>query len=329
MPPPAVVLDAFTLTPHRLGHPAPAGEPSWDRLAGLTDLTVHPRTAPDEAVERLQGAAVGLTNKVRLDAAAFDALPDLRFVNILATGTDAVDLDAARRHGVTVANVPAYSSASVAQHVFALLLELTNAVGEHDAAVQRGDWAASPDFSFTLRPLTELAGLTLGVVGTGDIGTRVLRVAHGLGMNLAAHSRTQKDLGLPVTWLGLDELFSTCDVVSLHCPLTDDTRGLVNAKRLDAMKPSAYLINTGRGPLIAESALVQALHDGSIAGAGLDVLSKEPPPADHPLVGAPNCIITPHIAWATRAARGRMMNTVVDNIEAFLNGNPQNVANPK
>ncbi len=328
MPPAAVVLDAHTLTAHHPGRDAPPGEPSWDRLATLADLTVHPRTPAAETVNRLQGAAIALTNKVILNADAFAALPDLKYVGILATGTNAVDLDAAAARGVTVTNVPAYSSASVAQHVFALLLELVNAVGEHDAAVQRGDWAASDDFSFTLRPLTELAGLTLGVVGTGDIGTRVLRIAHALGMDLAAHSRTRKDLGLPVRWMDLDGLLAACDVVSLHCPLTEDTRDFINADRLAMMKPSAILINTGRGPLIDEPALAAALHDDALAGAGLDVLSTEPPTDDNPLIGAPRCIITPHIAWATRAARRRMMQTATDNIEAFLNGNPQNVVTP-
>lgn len=314
-----VVLDGHTLNP---------GDNPWDELAALGELTVHVRSAPDEVVPRARGAEVVLTNKTHLDAAALASLPGLRFVGVLATGYNVVDVAAARAHGITVANVPEYGTDFVAQHVFALLLELANAVGEHDRAVHAGEWQRCPDFSFWTRPLLELAGLTMGIVGYGRIGRRVGDVARALGMRVLASARPGAPLPPATateTWCGLDELFAASDVVTLHCPLTADNERFVNAALLARMKRSAYLINAARGQLVDEAALADALAAGTIAGAGLDVVSEEPIRADNPLLRAPNCVITPHVAWASLAARRRLMATTVENVRAFLAGTPQNV----
>lgn len=322
-----VVLDGHTLTTATHDH-TPEGEPGWDALAQLGQLQVHPRTPADAIAETAAGAGAVLTNKAPLSAETFEKLPDLHYVGVLATGVNVVDLEAARRHGVVVTNVPSYSTPSVAQHVFALLLELATHTADHNRSVHAGDWAKSPDFSYTVAPTVELCGKALGVVGMGTIGRAVARIGHAMGMKILAHSRTKKDLDLPVAWVDLDRLFAEADAVTLHCPLTDATRGLVNAERLATMKPSAFLINTGRGPLIRESDLAEALREGRLAGAGVDVLSSEPPEADNPLLSAPRCVITPHAAWATRESRHRLMQIAVDNLEAFLLGTPQNVVNP-
>jgi glycerate dehydrogenase len=314
-----VVLDGHTTT--SLG----PGEPTWDELGALGELTVHARTPPDQVVDRSRGAAVVITNKSLLPAEAFDGLPGLALVSVLATGTNVVDLAAARRAGVTVCNVPGYGTDSVAQHVFGLLLGLVQHVADHDRAVHEGAWSRSPDFCFTVAPMTELAGKTLGIVGLGAIGRRVGEIGHALGMQIAATTRTERATSFPVRFWAVDELFAVADVVTLHCPLTDATHGLVSAARLARMKPSALIINTGRGPLVDEAALARALDAGRIAGAALDVLSVEPPPADHPLLGAPHCIITPHVAWATREARARLMAVTVENVRRFLEGRPINV----
>ena len=314
-----VVLDGHTLNP---------GDNPWDELAALGELVVHDRSAPDEIVPRARGAAVALTNKTHLDAATLAALPELRYVGVLATGYNVVDVAAARAHGVTVTNVPEYGTDFVAQHVFALLLELANAVGEHDAAVHAGEWQRCPDFSFWTRPLLELAGLTMGIVGYGRIGRRVGDVARALGMLVLASARPGSPLPPATateTWCELEELFAASDVVTLHCPLTADNERFVNARLLARMKRSAFLINAARGPLVDEAALAGALTDGTIAGAGLDVVSAEPIRADNPLLRAPNCVITPHVAWASLAARRRLMATAVGNVRAFLAGAPVNV----
>ena len=314
-----VVLDGHTLNP---------GDNPWDELAALGELVVHDRSAPDEIVPRARGAAVALTNKTHLDAATLAALPELRYVGVLATGYNVVDVAAARAHGVTVTNVPEYGTDFVAQHVFALLLELANAVGEHDAAVHAGEWQRCPDFSFWTRPLLELAGLTMGIVGYGRIGRRVGEVARALGMRVLASARPGSPLPPATateTWCELEELFAASDVVTLHCPLTADNERFVNARLLARMKRSAFLINAARGPLVDEAALARALADGTIAGAGLDVVSAEPIRADNPLLRAPNCVITPHVAWASLAARRRLMATAVGNVRAFLAGAPVNV----
>jgi glycerate dehydrogenase len=249
----------------------------------------------------------------------------LRGICVLATGVNVVDVAAATAHGVVVCNIPAYSTASTAQHAIALLLELANGVGLHDRAVHDGAWARSPDFSFTLAPLAELDGLRLGIVGFGAIGRRVGEIARALGMQVQAVAPGRNGDPDWLSRVSLDELFQSSDVVSLHCPLTDQTRGLVNRARLATMKSSAFLLNTGRGPLVDEADLADALERGVIAGAALDVLSQEPPRADNPLLKAPRCVITPHLAWATPAARRRAMNVTVENVRGILAGRPQNV----
>lgn len=311
-----VVLDGYTANP---------GDLDWAPLSALGELVVYERTPAALTLERAAGAQVILTNKVLLGAAEMAALPELRYVGVLATGYNVVDVVAARERGIVVTNVPAYSTPSVAQHVFALLLELTRGVGRHADLVREGRWSASPDFAFWDTPQVELAGLTFGIVGFGAIGQAVARVAQAFGMRVLVQTRTPDSAKWPgVSFVGLDELFAQADVVSLHCPLTDETRHLVNAARLATMKPTAYLINTGRGPLVDESVLAAALQAGQIAGAGLDVLSQEPPLAVNPLLTAPNCVITPHLAWATRAARQRLLDTAAANVRAFVEGHPQN-----
>lgn len=319
-----VVLDGYTTSPLKADQAPAEGEVGWQPLAELGELTVHERTSPSDVPGRIGDAQAALTNKTPIGGDVFKSCPKLKYVGVLATGVNVVDLEAAKAHGVTVTNVPGYSTPSVAQHVFALLFELCNRTGEHDTAVKRGKWAASIDFNFTTGPLVEVSGLTLGVVGMGAIGQAVARVGDALGMKVAAYSRTQKDIGVPVRWLGLDELFEQADVVTLHCPLTPQTDGLVNADRLSKMKRSAVLINTGRGPLIDEDALAEALMRGGIAGAGLDVLSTEPPSADNPLLTAPRCVITPHIAWATAASRERLLDIAAGNLRSYLDGKPVN-----
>jgi glycerate dehydrogenase len=321
--PSIVVLDGYTTIPTDAdGENAGV---SWEPLAACGELEIYDRTSAEETAERIGDAKIVLTNKTPIDAAVFEACPQLKYVGVLATGVNVVDLDAAKAHGVTVTNIPGYSTPSVAQHVFAMLLELCNRTAEHDRAVHEGRWADCADFSFTTGPLVELHGRTLGIVGMGSIGQATARVGHALGMSIAAHSRTEKELDYPVRWLGVDELFAEADVVSLHCPLTPRTERHVNAERLATMKPTSYLINTGRGALIDEPALAAALHAGTIAGAGLDVLSSEPPAADNPLLSAPNCIITPHVAWATIESRKRLVQIAADNVRGFLDGQPINV----
>jgi glycerate dehydrogenase len=316
-PPRIVVLD---------GHPMNPGDLSWAPLEALGEVTVHPRTAPEETVARLADAELALTNKVVLDRAVLAQLPRLRYIGVTATGVNVVDLAAARERGLVVTNVPAYSTASVAQLTFALLLELTHGVAAHSRAVHAGRWSAGPDFSFTEFPLRELAGQTFGLVGFGHIGRAVARLAAAFGMRVLVHTRTVPDDSPPgVRFVTLETLFRESDVLSLHCPLTEETRHLLNRERLALMKPDALLLNTGRGPLLDEAAVAEALNAGRLGGAGLDVLSAEPPPPDHPLLGARHCWITPHIGWATTAARQRLMDAVVDNVRAFLAGRPKNI----
>ncbi|MFK7788984.1 MAG: D-2-hydroxyacid dehydrogenase [Phycisphaeraceae bacterium] len=323
--PKIVILDAHTTSQLAADSTAEGNEVNWQPLAELGELVIHDRTAPRDVIERIGDAAFVLTNKTPIDAVTLASCPNLKYVGVLATGVNVVDIGAARANDITVTNIPGYSTPSVAQHVFAMLLELCNRTAEHDRAVHEGQWANCKDFSFTTGPLIELSGKTLGIVGMGAIGQATARVGHALGMSIAAHSRTKKELEYPVQWLGVDELFATADVVSLHCPLTPRTQGHVNATRLASMKPSAYLINTGRGQLIDEPALAEALSNGTIAGAGLDVLCNEPPSADNPLLTAPNCIITPHIAWATIASRRRLLDIAASNVRAYLDDKPINV----
>jgi len=311
-----VVLDGYAANP---------GDLDWAPLAGLGELTVYERTPAALTVERAAGAQALLTNKVVLGANELAALPELRYIGVLATGYNVVDTAVAGARGIVVTNVPAYSTPSVAQQVFALLLELTRGAGRHAALVRAGRWCTAPDFCFWEGPQVELAGLSIGLVGFGAIGRAVACIALAFGMRVLVATRSPDPAAPPeITFVDLDQLFTAADVISLHCPLSADTRELVNAARLAQMKPSAYLINTGRGPLVDEAALAAALHDGQIAGAGLDVLCQEPPPATNPLLTAPNCVITPHLAWATHAARARLLDTAIANVRAFLAGREQN-----
>lgn len=319
MPDSIVILDAFTANP---------GDLDWEALAKLAPLKLHDRTAPAEIVARATSATLVLTNKTPLTAETIASLPGLRFIGVLATGVNVVDVAAARARGIGVSNVPAYGTPSVAQAVFALLLELTHRTGHHAEAVRAGRWSSCPDFSFWDFPLVELAGRTFGIVGYGQIGRAVARIAAAFGMKvIATKSDDRPGHDGEVELVTMDTLFRAADVISLHCPLTAKTQGLVNAERLAQMKPGALLINTGRGPLIVESDLADALNAGRIAGAGLDVLSTEPPPPGNPLVTAKNCLITPHFAWATREARGRLIEIATENVRAFLAGTPRNVVN--
>jgi glycerate dehydrogenase len=312
-----VVLDGHTLNP---------GDLSWEPLERLGELVVFDRTPDELVVERARGAEIVVTNKTPVRRAVFDALPTLRGVAVLATGYDQVEVAAARVHDVVVSNVPAYSTPSVAQHTFALLFELASHVGRHAASVRRGDWARSPDFSYWNEPIVELEGLAFGIVGFGAIGRRVAGIARALGMRVfATPSRRLNATPEGVEYRALDAVFADSDVVSLHCPLMPETRLLVNADRLATMRPHAFLLNTARGALIDEPALARALTDGVIAGAALDVLTLEPPPADHPLLAAPRCLITPHQAWTSRAARERLLAVTAANVAGILAGRPQNV----
>lgn len=295
----------------------------------LGEFTVYDRTAAEQLLDRSQGASVLIVNKVKLPGSFLGRLPDLKLIAVTATGFDCVDAVAAQGLGVAVCNVPDYGTDSVAQHTFALVLHHCHRVDLHDAAVHHGEWCRSPDFSFWRRQLVELAGKTLGIIGFGQIGRRVAEVGYAFGMEVIAASRSRRNPPAwpRFRWGTLDEVFSTADVLSLHCPLTDATRGIVNAATLARMKPSALLVNTSRGGLIVEQDLADALNRGQIAAAALDVLSTEPPSPDNPLLGARNCIITPHLAWASLEARQRMMQITVDNVAAFLAGRPQNIVN--
>jgi glycerate dehydrogenase len=307
-----VVLDGYGLNP---------GDLSWDAMGSLGELTVYDRTAPVDFMGRAQGAQARITNKTVITAEQMAALPELRYIGVLATGYNVVDIEAARKQGVTVTNIPAYSTDSVAQMVFAHILNITQRVAHYAEDNRKGRWSSNPDFCYWDTPLTELADKTIGIVGFGNIGSTTARIARAFGMKVLAYtSKPQTQLPEGVTKASLDELFTQSDIVTLHCPLTSDTHHLVDAARLSQMKSTAILINTGRGPLVDEPALAQALHAGSIAAAGLDVLSVEPPSADNPLLTAPNCYITPHIAWATREARSRLMCIAVENLRDFIAG---------
>jgi glycerate dehydrogenase len=314
-----VVLDGYTLNP---------GDLSWGRLDALGECTVYDRTAPEDIVKRAGEAEIILTNKTILSADVIRRLTRLRYIGVLATGYNVVDVEAAGERGILVTNVPSYGTRSVAQMVFAHLLNLTQHVAHHAGTVREGRWAACPDFCYWDMPLLELAGLTLGIVGFGRIGRAVAGLARAFGMKVIVY-----DVIVPAEMpdgcrmAELEEVFRDADVLSLHCPLTPRTEKLVNAERLALMKPTAFLINTSRGPLIDEPALAEALNAGRLAGAGLDVLSAEPPAADNPLLTAKNCYITPHIAWATRSARQRLLSIAIDNVAAFVAGKPQNVVN--
>jgi glycerate dehydrogenase len=312
-----VVLDGYALNP---------GDLSWDDLRRCGEVEVHDRTREDQVLERAAGAGMLLTNKTPLSAATLRALPDLRYIGVLATGYNIVDTAAARQGGVTVTNIPTYGTSSVAQFAFALLLELCHHVGLHGEAVREGEWSRSADWSFWKTPLMELSGKTMGIVGFGRIGRQTGAIASAMGMRVIAHDAVQ--LNPPdyegFRWASLDELAAESDVVSLHCPLFAENKGMINRERLGRMKKNALLLNTSRGPLVVDQDLADALNEGVIAGAGLDVLSAEPPLASNPLLSARNCIVTPHIAWATREARKRLLDLAVDNVRSFLAGQTQN-----
>jgi len=314
-----VVLDGHTLSP---------GDLDWGPLAALGELVVHDRTPRELVIERAAGAEIVVTNKTPLDAATLGALPGLRGISVLATGVNVVDVRAARSLGISVCNVPSYSTASVAEHTLALLFELCRHVGLHAGVVRTGAWSESEDFSFWRAPLVELEGLALGVVGLGAIGSRVARLGTALGMRVTATASRKNPVPSGVQTATIERLFAESDVLTLHCPLTTETARLVREERLRTMKPSALLLNTARGGLIDEPALARALVAGALGGAGLDVLSVEPPPPDHPLLHAPRCLITPHQAWTSRAARERLLRATVDNVAALIAGSPINVVEP-
>lgn len=315
-----VILDGYAANP---------GDLSWDALKALGECTIYERTKPQEVVERCKDAEAVLTNKVVLDREKIESLPLLKYIGVLATGFNVIDLAAATEHHIVVTNIPAYSTDSVAQMVFAHILNITNGVGHHAAAVSNGKWASNDDFCFWDTPLTELKGKKIGIVGLGHIGKAVARIAIAFDMHVfAATSKVNLQLIPEIKKMELDELFRECDIVTLHCPLVDETYHLVDERRLAMMKPSAILINTSRGPLIDEQALADALNKHTIYAAGVDVLSTEPPKADNPLFSAHNCFITPHIAWATVEARQRLNDIMVANVKAYIDGKPQNVVNP-
>lgn len=303
------------------GYAANPGDLSWDELKTLGDCIIYERTTPEQVLERAEGAEILLTNKVIITAEHMAALPQLKYIGVLATGYNIVDVAAAKERGIIVTNIPAYSTPSVAQMVFAHLLNIAQQVKHHSDEVRSGRWSASKDFCFWDTPLLELRGMKIGIVGLGHTGYTTARIAIGFGMEVYAYtSKSSFQLPPEIKKIELDQLFAECDIVSLHCPLTEDTRELVNARRLKLMKPSAILINTGRGPLVNEQDLADALNNGQIFAAGLDVLSQEPPCPDNPLLTARNCYITPHIAWASTAARTRLMNILLDNVKGYLNG---------
>jgi len=311
-----VVLDGYTANP---------GDLSWDAFGALGEVTVHERTPPELLHDRAAGAEILLTNKVVLDSRAISQLPGLRYIGVLATGYNVVDAAAAHARGITVCNVPEYSTANVAQAVFALILEVTNRTGHHSATVREGKWSSSLDWCYWDYPLVELAGRTLGILGIGKIGAIVARIGSAFGMTVIASRRSGGQASGSVRLVDTDTLFRESDVLSLHCPLTDDTRGIINSSRLAAMKAQAILINTARGPLVDEAALAAALNEDRLAGAGLDVLSVEPPATSNPLLSAKNCVITPHIAWATREARARLLQIAAENVRLWQRGAPRNV----
>lgn len=315
-----VVLDGYTLNP---------GDLSWDGLKQFGDLEVYDRTPLAEVVQRCAGAEIVFTNKTPLPEEMLRHLSSLKYIGVLATGYNVVDIEYAQSRGILVSNVPGYSTASVVQLTFALLLELCHRVQKHSDSVMRGEWSASADFSYSLSPLKELEGKTLGIIGFGTIGQRVAEVAAAFGMQVVGMSRTQTDQSHRpyFRWVELAELLQVSDVVSLHCPLTPETANLINKHTLSQMRKGALLLNTSRGPVVVEQDLADALNQGVIAGAALDVLSTEPPAGNNPLLKARNCIITPHIAWATEEARARMMKLVEENLRTFLAGEPINIVN--
>ena len=312
-----VILDGYSANP---------GDLSWKELESLGNVTVYDRTSPSETVTRAAEAEVVLTNKVVIGRGEMAQLPHLKYIGVLATGYNVVDIEAAHERGITVTNVPAYSTESVAQMVFAHLLTVTNRI-EHYAIDNRGGrWSSNPDFCYWDFPHMELSGKLFGIIGLGNIGQRVAAIAHAFGMRVCAYtSKSENQLPSYVEKKSMEEILSACDVISLHCPLTPDTRHLINSQTLQKMKPSAILINTGRGPLIDDQAVADALAEGRLAAFCADVLTEEPPKATNPLLAQPNAFTTPHIAWASTEARIRLLHIAIDNVRSFLSGHPQNV----
>lgn len=312
-----IILDGYALNP---------GDLSYDCLRQFGELTIYDRTAPEELIERAKDADALLINKVVLGEKELAQLPRLRYIGVQATGYNVVDVEAARRHGITVTNIPAYSTDSVAQMVMAHLLNITQRVGDYARQCGEGRWSSNPDFCYWNTPLIELAGKQMGIVGFGRTGSAVARLALAFGMKVATYtSKPQEELPEGIIKMSLEELFGTSDIVSLHCPLTPTTHHLVNAERLALMKSTAILINTSRGPVVDEQALAEALNSGTLYAAGIDVLCEEPPRKGSPLLSARNCFVTPHIAWATIEARTRLLKICENNLRAFINGHPQNV----
>lgn len=315
-----VNLDGFTTNP---------GDLSWEGIERLGDYTVYERTSPDEIIKRAKGAEILIVNKTIIDRDILAALsPELKYIGLQSTGYNVVDCEYARQLGITVCNIPAYSTNAVAQLVFAFILQITNEVTLHSDAVKNGEWCDCPDFCFWKKPLTELDGKTIGIVGFGSIGQRVASIAMAFGMRVLAYNPRPKDKGeLNVSFVSIDELLSQSDIVTCHCPLTPETEGLINKENISKMKKSAILINTSRGPVVDEQALADALNNDELQAAGLDVLKVEPASRNNPLLTAKNCYITPHIAWAAKETRERLLKILEDNIVAYLNGNTQNVVN--
>lgn len=314
-----VILDAYTVNP---------GDLSWEDLETLADIEIYDRTQPDEIVTRCRGAEIVLTNKVVLNAEVLNMLPRLQYIGVLATGYNVVDLEQATRQNIVVTNIPAYSTESVAQMVFAHILNIVSRADYYAVENRHGRWSESPDFCYLDHNLFELYGKKIGIIGLGHTGMATARIALGFGLKVLAYTSKDEDL-LPdgIRKADIDDIFEECDIVSLHCPLTNDTHHLVNKERLVQMKPSAILINTGRGPLVNDQELADALNDEEIAAYGADVLTIEPAKSDNPLLTAKNCYLTPHIAWATKEARQRLINICTDNIRAFIEGEPINVVN--
>ena len=315
-----VILDGYTENP---------GDLSWGGFEALGSVTVYDRTPADQILARAKGAEIVLTNKTPISAQTLAALaPELQYIGVLATGYNVVDIAAARAQGIPVCNIPTYGTTAVAQFVMALLLELCHHVGDHSRSVKAGDWSRCPDFCYWNSPLIELAGKTFGVIGYGRIGRATARLAAAFGMEILAYDAHATGMDEVARLVSLDELLERSDVISLHCPLFESNRGMINRASIARMKDGVLLINTSRGPLIDEAALAEALHAGKVAGAGLDVLETEPARPDNPLLAEPNCLITPHIAWAPKESRQRLMDIAVENLQAWLKGNPQNVVNP-
>lgn len=311
-----VILDCHAVNP---------GDLSWDEIKGLADSTVYERSKPEEVVQRAKDADAILINKVNITRELLAQLPRLKYIGELATGYNNIDLDAAHERGITVTNIPAYSTDSVAQHVFALLLNVTNRVDHYAEATREGTWSRQLDFCYWDSPLIELSGKTMGIVGLGHIGCKVAEIAHAMGMDIsAATSKNSSDLPECIRKVTMEGLFSTSDIITLHCPLTAENHHMINAKTLAMMRPGTILINTGRGGLIDEEAVAAALESGHLRAYCADVLEQEPPRADNPLLRQPNAYITPHVAWATREARKRLMDICVENIKCFMAGEPQN-----